>query len=81
LDAETFAVLAMAQHRLGRAKEAEALLAKMKALVAKMPDPARGRPLGDWFAWGIIQTLCREAEALLKKESGVKEQPPGKQPN
>jgi tetratricopeptide (TPR) repeat protein len=82
LGATVFAVLAMAQHRMGRAEEAEAALARAKAIMAKMPDPVRGRPFGhDWLEWLHAQVLCREAEELLKKESGVKGQEPGKQPS
>jgi hypothetical protein len=73
-DATKFAVLAMAYHRLGRAKGAAATLAQAQAIVAKIPDPARGRPFsaGDWHDWLHAQVLCREAEELMKKESGKK---------
>jgi tetratricopeptide (TPR) repeat protein len=69
-DATAFAVLAMAQHGLGRAEEAQASLAKAKAILAKMPDPAKGQPFeaGNWHDWLHAQTLCREADALLTKE-------------
>ncbi len=70
LDAETFAILAMAHHRLGHAEEAEAALAKEKAIVAKLPDPAQGLA-EDWFGWEISLTVCREAEELLKAEEGA----------
>jgi serine/threonine protein kinase/Flp pilus assembly protein TadD len=62
-DAIKFAVLAMAYQRLGRIEEAEAALAKAKAIVAKMPNPFQGRPFGgDWNDWIHAQVLCREAE-------------------
>jgi tetratricopeptide (TPR) repeat protein len=71
-DATKFAVLAMACQRLGRAEEAEAALARAQAILAKMPDPAQGRPFGprDFHDWLHARILCREAEELLKKESG-----------
>ena len=76
-DATKLAVLALAHYRLGDTKEAEAALAKSKAILAqKMPDPAKGRLFGDrdWHDWLHAQILCREAEALLKNESGVRNQ-------
>jgi hypothetical protein len=71
-DATAFGVLAMAQHSLGRAEEAQASLAKAKAILAKMPDPATGQPFeaGNWHDWLHAQTLCREADALLRWPSG-----------
>jgi tetratricopeptide (TPR) repeat protein len=82
-DAIKFAVLAMAHHRLGRAKEAEATLAQATAIVAKMPDPAKGRSFGagDWHDWLHAQVLWREADGLLKKELRVKDQESGKKPS
>ncbi len=75
-DATAFAVLAMAQHGLGHAQEAQASLAKAKAILAKMPDPAKGQlfAAGNWHDWVHAQILCREAEGLLKTESGVRNQ-------
>jgi serine/threonine protein kinase/tetratricopeptide (TPR) repeat protein len=67
-DALMFAILSMAQHGLGRTEDADAALAKMRTIVAKMPDPARGQPLGDWHTWLIVQTVCREADELMKKK-------------
>jgi tetratricopeptide (TPR) repeat protein len=80
-DATAFAALAMAYHQLGKEDDAETALAKAKSIVAqKMPGPASGRPFGagDWHDWLHAQVLCREATELLKKESGVKNQEPGK---
>jgi hypothetical protein len=53
IDAAAFAVLAMAQHRLGRREQASAALDKAEAIVAKkMADPGSGRPFGrDWDDW------------------------------
>jgi hypothetical protein len=73
-DAVKFAVLAMARHRLGHADGAGAALARAKAILAKMPDPARGRPFGNWHDWLYARLLGREAEELLRKDSGVKGQ-------
>jgi tetratricopeptide (TPR) repeat protein len=69
-DATAFAVLALAQHGLGRAEEARASLAGARAILTTMPDLAKGRPLdaGNWQDWVHAQVLGREAEALLKKK-------------
>jgi eukaryotic-like serine/threonine-protein kinase len=63
------ALLAMAYHRLGKAEEARAALARARALLTqKVPDPARGRPFGqDWYEWLCGRILFREAEALLRE--------------
>jgi tetratricopeptide (TPR) repeat protein len=68
IDASGFAVLAMAEHRLGQPEKARAALHSGQAIVAeKMPDPAAGRPFdGMWQDWLHCQILLREAEALLK---------------
>jgi tetratricopeptide (TPR) repeat protein len=74
-DATVFAALAMANHRIGEAKQAKASLAKAKAIVAeRMPDPARGRPFapGDWHDWLHAQILIREAEGVVKEKAGDK---------
>src|SRR5262249_905063 len=73
-DAIKFAVLAMAHHRLGHADDAEAARARAKAILAKMPDPARGQPFDrvSWYDWLQARVLCREAEDLMKKESDRK---------
>jgi tetratricopeptide (TPR) repeat protein len=70
IDASAFAVLAMAQHRLGQKKQARAALHNGQAIVAeKMPDPAAGRPFeGMWQDWLHCQILLREAEALVKPD-------------
>lgn len=47
-----------------------------------MPDPAKGQPFGDdWNDWLHAQVLCREAEALLKKESDTKKLGAEKKPD
>jgi serine/threonine protein kinase/tetratricopeptide (TPR) repeat protein len=65
-DATAFAVLALAQHRLGRTEDAQAALSRAQSsLAAKMPDPRKG------YAAGLYsQILCREAKALLEKKGG-----------
>jgi serine/threonine protein kinase/Flp pilus assembly protein TadD len=82
-DAAKFAVVAMAQHGLGRAEEAQVSLAKAKAILTKMPDPAKGQPFGagDWHDWLRAQVFCREAEGLLKKEPAVNHKASGNEPN
>jgi tetratricopeptide (TPR) repeat protein len=67
LDASAFAVLAMAEHRLGQQEKARAALHSGQAMVAeKLPDPAAGRPFDAmWQDWLHSQILLREAEALL----------------
>ena len=68
-DAIAFAALALAQHRLGRTDDAQASLAKAKAILAEnMPDPSKGRPFtGNWHDWVHAQVLTREAEQSLVK--------------
>ena len=70
IDATVFAVLAMAQHRLGQKEQAHAALHSAQVIFAeKMPDPGAGRPFGgDWHEWLHCQILLREAEALLGKQ-------------
>jgi serine/threonine protein kinase/Flp pilus assembly protein TadD len=68
IDAQCFAVLAMARHGRGLAPEARAALDSAKAILAKKtPGPARDLPYGfDWINWSHGRVLVREAEALLK---------------
>jgi hypothetical protein len=81
-DATAFAVLAMAQHRLGRREQSSAALDKAEALVAKkMADPGSGRPFGsDWDDWLRCRILLDEARKLMKKDSGAKNQQSGNKP-
>jgi hypothetical protein len=69
LDAAGFALTALAEYRLGHAREAQAALAGAQTiLAAKMPDPAKQRYWGsDWHDWLHAQALCREAEVELKE--------------
>ncbi len=66
-DAFKYAALAMAHHQLGHTKEAEAALENAKAILMKMPDPAKGQTFGadDWHAWLHARILCREADEQL----------------
>jgi eukaryotic-like serine/threonine-protein kinase len=76
--ATAFAILSMAQHRLGDVEKARLALTGARTLLARAPDPARGRPFGaDWHDWLQAQILYREAEALLKKEAKTEGQPSG----
>jgi serine/threonine protein kinase/Flp pilus assembly protein TadD len=79
LDATAFAVLALAQHRLGRTHDARAALAGAQAILAqKMPDPGKGKYFGsDWHDWLRAQILVQEAEMLLKR--GAPDPPAGKE--
>ena len=72
----------MSEHGLGRAQEAPASLAKAKAILAKMPDPAKGQPFdaGNWHDWVHAQVLCHEAEELMKQGSGARNQESDKKP-
>ena len=83
LDAAAFAVLAMAQHRLGRREQALAALDKAEAIVAKkMADPGSGRPFGsDWDDWLRCGILLDEARKLMKKDAGAKNREPGNKPD
>jgi hypothetical protein len=66
-DAVKYAVLAMAHYQQGHAKEAGAALDSAKAILVKIPDPAKGQLFGagDWHDWLHAQILCREADELL----------------
>lgn len=83
VDAAAFAVLAMAQHRLGQIEAGRAALDSAAKIVGEqMPDPIAGRSFGnDWDDWLRCLVLFREAHGLLKKEFGVKSQGSGKKPN
>ncbi len=82
-DVAALAVLAMAQHQLGRREQACAALDKAEAIVAKkMADPGAGRPFGrDWDDWLRCRILLDEAGKLLKKDSRAKNQESGKKPD
>jgi tetratricopeptide (TPR) repeat protein len=70
VDATALAVLAMAQHGLGRTAESKQALDQAKNLLAaKMPDPAKGRLFGavDFHDWLHAQVLVREAEQTVAK--------------
>src|ERR1700730_18215380 len=71
LDATAFAVLAMAQHRLGRREQAFAALDKAEAIVPKkMAAPGSRRPFGsDWDDWLRCRILLDEPRKLMKKDS------------
>jgi tetratricopeptide (TPR) repeat protein len=58
-DANAFAALAMAQHRLGHAEEARAALVSGRAILVKKPNPEW------WYDWLHCEILCREAEGLM----------------
>jgi serine/threonine protein kinase/tetratricopeptide (TPR) repeat protein len=70
-DASLFAVLAMAQHRLGHPEEARSALSRAQTVLAtNRPDPKQGRPYATPHTqrWLYSQLLCREAEALVGKK-------------
>jgi tetratricopeptide (TPR) repeat protein len=77
-DALAFSILAMAQHRLGKGEEARMALSNAQAIIAtKLPKAEGGETFSDdWHDWLHCQILCREAEGLLKKESGLKNSEP-----
>jgi tetratricopeptide (TPR) repeat protein len=73
-DATAFSILAMAQHRLGRAEAAREALGHAQAILTKkMPDPGSGRPFTadfpfratDTHDWLHAAILLREAEAVV----------------
>jgi serine/threonine protein kinase/regulator of sirC expression with transglutaminase-like and TPR domain len=67
-DATGFAIIALAENRLGRHEQAHAALASAQAIVAKkFPVPAKGRYFGEgWADWLHAYLLCREAEQELE---------------
>jgi eukaryotic-like serine/threonine-protein kinase len=83
IDVAAFAVLAMAQHQIGRREQAFAALDKAEAVVAKkMGDPGTGRPYArDWDDWLRSRILLDEARKLMKNDSRAKNQESGKKPD
>jgi tetratricopeptide (TPR) repeat protein/serine/threonine protein kinase len=75
-DATGCVILSLAQHGLGREEEARAALRQAQDIQARwLPNPEKGRPFGvNWAAWLQCLILCREAEALLPKETGNSKQ-------
>src|SRR5206468_12758905 len=65
--------LAMAHHQLGQIDDARQALDKAQALGQKLPK-LDGSQLGSWHDWLRFHIVRREAEELLKKESGVRDQ-------
>jgi tetratricopeptide (TPR) repeat protein len=71
--AKVWFFLAMAQHRLGRAEEAQQCLAKAIAWIdeanrQELDDLGGTRPAwGDWTEPAVAPVLRRETEALLKE--------------
>ena len=66
-DAAAYAVLAMAQHRLGHATDAQSALAKAVDLTqTKLPPLDRGNLGEDWHDVVIAHLLLREAKALIR---------------
>jgi hypothetical protein len=72
-DALAFSILAMAQHRLGKAGEARTALSNAQGIIAtKMPKVEKGETFADdWHDWLHARLLCREAEELLKEGPAV----------
>jgi tetratricopeptide (TPR) repeat protein len=69
-DATVLSILAMAKHGLADSEGAQAMLDKATAVLAKMPNPPRGRPFhgtGDLMVWLHAQLLCHEASELQKR--------------
>jgi serine/threonine protein kinase/WD40 repeat protein/tetratricopeptide (TPR) repeat protein len=68
-NATAFALLAMAQFRLGRTNESLAALeSAQKIITHSMPKPEKGQPfdnVNNWLDWLHPQLLCREAVELL----------------
>jgi tetratricopeptide (TPR) repeat protein len=72
-DAAKFSVIAMAQYRLGHSDKALAARDNAQAIMAKMPDLAKGQLLdGDWHDWVHAQVLSREAESLLEESRATR---------
>jgi WD40 repeat protein len=81
-NATAFALLAMAQHRLGRVNESLAALDSARTIITQsMPNPQKGQPfdnVNNWLDWLHPQLLCREAGDLLKKGSEGYQNPESK---
>jgi hypothetical protein len=70
-EADTFSVLAMAQHRLGKLKESRDSFAKARrAMEGMMPDFEQGQTFNnkqDWYSAIWSQMLFREAGQVMKE--------------
>ena len=67
LDAEAYAVLAMARYQLNQDDLARAALASAQEVAAnKLPKPGTGDLGKDWLDWIIAHALVREAEGLIE---------------
>ena len=64
-----FALIALAENRVGRHEEAQAALSRARAIVAKkFPVPPKGKYFGPRGAdWLYAYLLCREAEKELER--------------
>ena len=71
---------AMAHHRLGHTTDAAGWLKKAVEAIDE-PKTAQDAASISWHRRLTVQLLRREAEELLKKESGVTKQEPEKKPN
>ena len=73
---------AMAHHRLGHTAEAASWLEKaVQAIDQPSPETAQDPDTKSWNRRLTLQLLRREAEELMKKESGVKQQGSEKKPD
>ena len=71
-DAQSYAVLSMANHRLQHAEAAREALANSTELVeVKLRKRDAGDREGSWNEWIIAQTLLREAKELIGGKAPV----------
>jgi WD40 repeat protein len=72
-DSTAYLLLAMAQQRLGRVKDARESMARARVVAEeRFPKVDRGQLLGaDWSDWLRFQIVRREAEELVKPPAGV----------
>ncbi len=70
-DAQAYLVLAMAQHQLGQHAKALATLDKGIDVIETRMRSLKSGDIGDgWIDWIIVQTLRKEAEALIENPAG-----------
>jgi len=71
-DAQSYLIMAMAQHRLNRIGEAHVALGKACEIVeTTLPKLESGYLGGDWYNWVITQILLHQAKQLIEGNSAA----------
>jgi serine/threonine protein kinase/tetratricopeptide (TPR) repeat protein len=76
--AEAYAIMAMAQFRLGQADNARASVAEAAKIVQSMPKLESGDLSKDWRDWIIVHALLKEAATIMDETSVAGKTPASK---